>query len=79
MEQEHQDSIMKAAGIAGGAALVSPIAVPVVSGLAAIAVAGLGVFTIGSMAFKAIGAISGGGLPNPFARPDGEVEREAIH
>jgi hypothetical protein len=76
MEQGSPDNMVKTAvGVAGGAALLSPVGMPIVHGLAGIAVAGLGIFAVGSLAFKAVGAISG--MENPL-KPKRPVEREEI-
>lgn len=76
MEQNGTDNVMKTVvGVAGGAALLSPIGMPIVHGLAGLAVAGLGIFTVGSLAFKAIGAVSG--MENPFL-PKESIDREEI-
>ena len=76
MEQGSQDNMVKTAvGVAGGAALLSPIGMPIVHGLAGIAVAGLGIFAVGSLAFKAIGAVTG--MENPL-KPKQPLEREEI-
>ncbi len=45
-------------GVAGGSALIAPVALPVVHGLAGIAVVGVGIFSVGSLIFKAAGAIN---------------------
>ncbi len=47
------------AGIAGGAALVAPVAPPLLHGLAGIAVVGLGVVAVGTLVMKATGALKG--------------------
>lgn len=76
MEQNGTDNVMKTVvGVAGGAALFSPIGMPIVHGLAGLAVAGLGIFTVGSLAFKAIGAVSG--MENPFL-PKESIDREEV-
>ncbi|NTW69081.1 MAG: hypothetical protein HGB23_04455 [Chlorobiaceae bacterium] len=49
--------VKTAVGVAGGTALIAPVALPVVSGLAGIAVVGVGLFAVGSLALKAAGAI----------------------
>ncbi|NTU94399.1 MAG: hypothetical protein HGB29_10195 [Chlorobiaceae bacterium] len=77
MEQGGTDTMVKTAvGVAGGAALLSPIGMPIVHGLAGLAIAGFGIFTAGSLAFKAIGAVTG--MENPFL-PKQSIEREEIH
>ena len=76
MEQGGQDNLVKTAvGVAGGAAILSPVGMPIVHGLAGIAVVGLGVFAAGSLAFKAIGAVTG--MENPL-QPKQPLEREEI-
>jgi hypothetical protein len=80
MEQGGPDNLVKTAvGVAGGAALFSPMGMPIMHGLAGIAVAGLSIFAVGSLAFKAVGAISGiSGMENPL-KPHKPLEREEIH
>jgi hypothetical protein len=76
MEQGSQETMVKTAvGVAGGAALFSPMGMPIVHGLAGLAVAGLGIFAAGSLAFKAIGAVTG--MENPL-KPKQPVDREEI-
>ncbi|NTU68625.1 MAG: hypothetical protein HGB02_07080 [Chlorobiaceae bacterium] len=76
MEQGGRENMVKTAvGVAGGAALLSPVGMPVVHGLAGLAVAGLGIFTVGSLAFKAIGAVTGMENPLKSKKP---VDREVI-
>jgi divalent metal cation (Fe/Co/Zn/Cd) transporter len=61
MEQPSQDVMVKTAvGVAGGAALFSPVGMPIVHGLAGLAVAGLGIFAAGTLVVKAAEAITGG-------------------
>jgi hypothetical protein len=55
--------VTTAVGVAGGSALIAPVAMPVLHGLAGIAVVGFGVFAVGSLAFKAAGALNGIGNP----------------
>ncbi|ASQ90155.1 hypothetical protein CHL67_03715 [Prosthecochloris sp. GSB1] len=49
------------AGIAGGAALIAPVAPPILHGLAGIAVVGLGVVAAGTLVKKATDALQGSG------------------
>ncbi|NTU58343.1 MAG: hypothetical protein HGB00_05410 [Chlorobiaceae bacterium] len=61
MEQPSQDTMVKTAiGVAGGAALFSPVGMPIVHGIAGLAVAGLGIFAAGTIVMKAAEAITGG-------------------
>ncbi|MBN1279075.1 MAG: hypothetical protein JW989_04775 [Chlorobiaceae bacterium] len=53
--------VKNAAGVAGGVALIAPVAPPLLHGLAGIAVVGLGVFAAGSLVFKAAEAFTGMG------------------
>ena len=76
MQQGGQENLVKTAvGVAGGAAILSPVGMPIVHGLAGIAVVGMGVFAVGSLAFKAIGAVTG--MENPLL-PKQPLEREEI-
>jgi len=56
-------------GVAGGAALLAPVAPPLLHGLAGLAVVGLGIFAAGSLVFKAAEAFQG--MENPL-KPKGE-------
>lgn len=56
--------VTTAVGVAGGSALIAPVAMPVLHGLAGIAVVGFGFFAVGSLAFKAVGALNG--MENPL-------------
>lgn len=58
------DVVKKAVGVAGGAALIAPVAPPLLHGLAGIAVIGLGIFAAGSLVFKANEVLKG--VDNPF-------------
>jgi hypothetical protein len=49
--------VKTAAGVAGGSALIAPVAVPTLHGLAGVIVVGAGVFAVGSLVVKAAGAI----------------------
>jgi len=49
--------VKTAVGVAGGTALLGPVALPVVSGLAGIAVVGVGIFAVGSLVVKAAGSL----------------------
>lgn len=62
MEQEPiQGNILKtAAGVAGAGALLSPVGLPILSGIAGIAVVGVGLFAVGTAAKKAAEMIAGG-------------------
>lgn len=51
--------VTTAVGVAGGSALLAPVAVPTLHGLAGLAVVGLGLFTIGSVIYKAAGSMTG--------------------
>lgn len=51
--------VKTAVGVAGGSALIAPVAVPVVHGLAGVAVVGVGIFAVGSLVVKAAGAVKG--------------------
>jgi hypothetical protein len=51
------DTVKKVVGIAGGSALIAPIAPPILHGIAGIAVIGLGLFAAGSLVMKATGSI----------------------
>ncbi|NTV01324.1 MAG: hypothetical protein HGB04_00870 [Chlorobiaceae bacterium] len=76
MEKGGQDNMVKTAvGVVGGAALLSPVGMPIVHGLAGLAVAGLGIFAAGSLAFKAVGAVTG--MENPL-QPKKPLDREEI-
>jgi phosphoribosylcarboxyaminoimidazole (NCAIR) mutase len=61
MEQEPiQGNILKtAATVAGAGALLSPVGLPILQGLAGIAVAGIGIFAAGTAAMKAAEMIGG--------------------
>jgi len=56
--------VKNAVGVAGGAALIAPVAPPLLHGLAGIAVVGLGIFAAGSLVFKAAEAFKG--MDNPL-------------
>ncbi|NTV06565.1 MAG: hypothetical protein HGA59_08685 [Chlorobiaceae bacterium] len=56
-------NIMKTAVGVGGSALVAPVAMPVLHGLAGIAVVGAGIFAVGALVIKTAGAIKGIGNP----------------
>lgn len=62
MEQEPiQGNILKtAAGVAGAGALLSPVGLPVLQGLAGIAFVGVGLFAAGTAAKKVAEMIAGG-------------------
>jgi hypothetical protein len=66
MEQQSNpvDMVKKVVGIAGGTALIAPVAPPILHGLAGIAVVGLGLFAVGSVVKKAAGVI--GEMDNPL-------------
>ncbi len=58
MEQSNPaDTVKKVVGIAGGTALIAPVAPPILHGIAGIAVIGLGLFAAGSLVMKATGSI----------------------
>lgn len=77
MEQGDSNTMLKTTvGVVGGAALLSPVGMPIVHGLAGLAVAGLGIFTAGSLAFKAIGSLAG---MEHLLQPKQTIEREEIH
>lgn len=70
MEQPSQENLVKTAvGVAGGAALFSPMGMPIVHGLAGIAVVGLGIFAAGTIVMKTAEALKG--FENPL-RPKEE-------
>lgn len=70
MGQPDTATMMKrAAGVAGGAALLAPVAPPLLHGLAGLAVVGLGIFAAGSLVFKAAEVFQG--MENPL-KPKGE-------
>jgi hypothetical protein len=56
-------NILKTAVGIGGSALVAPVAIPVLQGLAGIAVVGAGIFAVGTIVMKTAGAIKGIGNP----------------
>jgi hypothetical protein len=56
--------VKTAVGVAGGSALVAPVAMPVLHGLTGIAVVGVGIFAVGSLVIKTAGAIKG--IANPL-------------
>ena len=58
------DMVKKVVGVAGGTALIAPVAPPILHGLAGIAVVGFGLFAVGSVVMKTAGAI--GKLDNPL-------------
>jgi len=59
MEQSSPvNQVVTAVGVAGGAALLAPIAAPTLHGLAGIAVVGLGVFATGSAVYNAAGFLN---------------------
>ncbi|MBN1928791.1 MAG: hypothetical protein JW764_04565 [Chlorobiaceae bacterium] len=62
MEQEPiQGNVLKtAAGVAGAGALLSPVGIPILQGLAGIAVVGVGIFAAGTAVMKVGEMISGG-------------------
>lgn len=64
--------VKNAVGVAGGAALIAPVAPPLLHGLAGIAVVGLGIFAAGSLVFKAAEAFKG--MDNPL-KPKGEQKK----
>jgi hypothetical protein len=67
MEQPSQENLVKTAvGVAGGAALFSPVGMPIVHGLAGLAVAGLGIFAAGTIVVKAAEALTG--MQNPLQK-----------
>jgi hypothetical protein len=51
------NTVTKVVGIAGGTALIAPIAPPILHGIAGIAVIGLGLFAAGSLVMKATQSI----------------------
>lgn len=66
MDQSNPAGMVKnIVGVAGGAALVAPVAPPLLHGLAGIAVVGLGAFAVGSLVMKAAESLTG--MENPFA------------
>jgi len=70
MEKPSQENMVKTAvGVAGGAALFSPVGMPIVHGLAGLAVAGLGIFAAGTIVMKTAEALKG--IENPL-RPKEE-------
>lgn len=72
MEQEPiQGNVLKtAAGVAGAGALLSPVGIPILQGLAGLAVVGAGIFVAGTAA-KKVGEMITGGL-NQSQEPPGE-------
>ena len=59
MDQLNPKNIVKAALGLGGTVLISPVAMPVVHGLAGITLVGLGLFSAGSLIVKAAGSLKG--------------------
>ena len=60
MDQNNPAKIVTTAvGVAGGSALLAPVAVPTLHGLAGIAVVGLGIFAVGSVVCKAAESLKG--------------------
>ncbi|WP_303680779.1 hypothetical protein [Pelodictyon luteolum] len=57
---------------AAGTALLLPLGMPVVHGLAGIAIAGLGIFAAGTAVSKVAGALSGSREPAPAPAPAAE-------
>jgi hypothetical protein len=47
------DTVKNVVGVAGGTALIAPIAPPLLHGIAGIAVVGIGLFAAGSLVMKA--------------------------
>ncbi|NTU53189.1 MAG: hypothetical protein HGA97_05710 [Chlorobiaceae bacterium] len=73
MEQEPiQGNILKtAATVAGAGALLSPVGLPILQGLAGIAFAGFGIYAAGTAVMKAAEMLSGGlGKPKPSSEQD---------
>lgn len=64
--------VKNAVGVAGGAALIAPVAPPLLHGLAGIAVVGFGVFAAGSLVFKAVETFRG--MDNPL-KPSAEKRK----
>lgn len=64
MEQSNTaDMVKKVVGVAGGGALIAPVAPPILHGLAGIAVVGAGALAVGALVMKAAQAVGGMGLP----------------
>lgn len=70
MDQNNQvKNIKNAVGVAGGAALLAPVGMPILHGLSGVAVVGLGLFAVGSVVVKTVTALTGMQLPpNPFEK-----------
>ncbi|MBO8092388.1 MAG: hypothetical protein J7D60_03655 [Prosthecochloris sp.] len=59
MEQTNPAKLVTTAvGIAGGSALIAPVAVPALHGIAGIAIVGLGAVAVGSVVYKAAGSFT---------------------
>ncbi len=58
-------------GVAGGGALLAPVAPPILHGLAGIAVVGAGALAVGALVMKAAQAV--GGLDLPIMRKPGDL------
>ncbi len=52
------DTLKNVVGVAGGSALIAPIAPPLLHGIAGIAVIGIGLFAAGSLVMKASESVS---------------------
>ncbi len=70
MDQNNQvKNIKNAVGVAGGAALLAPVGIPILHGLSGVAVVGLGLFAAGTVVVKTVTALTGmPAPPNPFER-----------
>ncbi|NTV66838.1 MAG: hypothetical protein HGB06_04000 [Chlorobaculum sp.] len=74
MEKEPiQGNVLKtAATVAGAGALLSPVGLPILQGLAGVAVVGLGIFAAGTTVMKVGEMISSG-----FGKPKGQQEEDS--
>ena len=68
-ESDTATMVKNAVGFAGGAALIAPVAPPVLHGIAGIAVVGLGIFAAGSLVYKAVETFKG--IDNPLKPKSG--------
>jgi hypothetical protein len=61
------EKALKVVGVAGGTALIAPVAPPILHGLAGIAVVGIGLFAAGSLVMKVAESLTG--IENPLKNP----------